>query len=57
MNLWIKSDTMLTIKREHGGFNIKGIPDGATFKEEGTNNMMAVKMQLCNFHTLTILTI
>ena len=49
MNLWIKSDTMLTIKREHGGFNIKGIPDGATFKEEGTNNTYRVRKSIFGF--------
>ena len=34
MNLWIKRDTMLTIKREHGEFDIKKIPDGAIFKDK-----------------------
>ena len=40
---------MLTIKREHGGFNIKGIPDGATFKEEGTNNIYRVRKSIMGF--------
>ena len=49
MNLWIKRDTMLTIKREHGEFDIKKIPDGAIFKEEGTNNTYRVRKSIFGF--------
>jgi hypothetical protein len=40
---------MLTIKREHGEFDIKKIPDGAIFKEEGTNNTYRVRKSIFGF--------
>jgi hypothetical protein len=40
---------MVTIKREHGKFYIKGIPDGATFREEGTNNTYRVRKSIFGF--------
>ena len=49
MNLWIRGDTMLTIKREHGEFNIKKIPDGTIFKEEGTTNIYRVRKSIIGF--------
>ncbi len=49
MNLWTRNDAMLTIKREHGKFNIKKIPDGTMFNEEGTNNKYRVRKSIAGF--------